>query len=64
MCSIIIMVSALCLCIKWFEEKQQQFENLDVQLRKLHASVESLVYHRKGKNTDHNIIKILPTHVL
>uniref|UniRef100_A0A8C1UMZ9 Sorting nexin 2 n=1 Tax=Cyprinus carpio TaxID=7962 RepID=A0A8C1UMZ9_CYPCA len=31
----------------WFEEKQQQFENLDVQLRKLHASVESLVYHRK-----------------
>uniref|UniRef100_A0A673IL83 PX domain-containing protein n=1 Tax=Sinocyclocheilus rhinocerous TaxID=307959 RepID=A0A673IL83_9TELE len=31
----------------WFEEKQQQFENLDVQLRKLHASVESLVFHRK-----------------
>uniref|UniRef100_A0A8C1C890 Sorting nexin-2 n=1 Tax=Cyprinus carpio carpio TaxID=630221 RepID=A0A8C1C890_CYPCA len=31
----------------WFEEKQQQFENLDVQLRKLHASVESLVCHRK-----------------
>ncbi|XP_016374590.1 sorting nexin-2-like, partial [Sinocyclocheilus rhinocerous] len=33
--------------IKWFEEKQQQFDNLDVQLRKLHASVESLVFHRK-----------------
>ncbi|XP_043103341.1 sorting nexin-2 isoform X3 [Puntigrus tetrazona] len=32
---------------EWFEEKQQQFENLDVQLRKLHASVESLVCHRK-----------------
>uniref|UniRef100_A0A8D3CS45 Sorting nexin 2 n=1 Tax=Scophthalmus maximus TaxID=52904 RepID=A0A8D3CS45_SCOMX len=32
----------------WFEEKQQHFENLDVQLRKLHASVESLVCHRKG----------------
>uniref|UniRef100_A0A673HMR3 Sorting nexin-2-like n=1 Tax=Sinocyclocheilus rhinocerous TaxID=307959 RepID=A0A673HMR3_9TELE len=32
---------------EWFEEKQQQFDNLDVQLRKLHASVESLVFHRK-----------------
>ncbi|XP_061625136.1 sorting nexin-2 [Phyllopteryx taeniolatus] len=31
----------------WFEEKQQHFENLDVQLKKLHASVESLVCHRK-----------------
>uniref|UniRef100_A0A3Q3E1K7 Sorting nexin-2 n=1 Tax=Labrus bergylta TaxID=56723 RepID=A0A3Q3E1K7_9LABR len=31
----------------WFEEKQQHFENLDVQLRKLHMSVESLVCHRK-----------------
>ncbi|CAB1320213.1 unnamed protein product [Coregonus sp. 'balchen'] len=31
----------------WFEEKHQQFENLDLQLRKLHASVESLVCHRK-----------------
>ncbi|XP_017288587.1 sorting nexin-2 isoform X2 [Kryptolebias marmoratus] len=31
----------------WFEEKQQHFENLDVQLRKLHASMESLVCHRK-----------------
>uniref|UniRef100_A0AAR2M058 PX domain-containing protein n=1 Tax=Pygocentrus nattereri TaxID=42514 RepID=A0AAR2M058_PYGNA len=34
----------------WFEEKQQQFENLDIQLRKLHASVESLVCHRKDPN--------------
>ncbi|GLD69275.1 sorting nexin-2 isoform X2 [Lates japonicus] len=33
--------------LEWFEEKQQHFENLDVQLRKLHASVESLVCHRK-----------------
>ncbi|PKU46432.1 sorting nexin-2 isoform x2 [Limosa lapponica baueri] len=32
---------------EWFEEKQQQFENLDQQLRKLHASVEALVCHRK-----------------
>uniref|UniRef100_A0A8C1RHT5 Sorting nexin 2 n=1 Tax=Cyprinus carpio TaxID=7962 RepID=A0A8C1RHT5_CYPCA len=39
----------------WFEEKQQQFENLDVQLRKLHASVESLVCHRKGNITNNNI---------
>uniref|UniRef100_A0A8C5EUY1 Sorting nexin-2 n=1 Tax=Gouania willdenowi TaxID=441366 RepID=A0A8C5EUY1_GOUWI len=31
----------------WFEEKQQHFESLDVQLRKLHISVESLVCHRK-----------------
>ncbi|XP_008334692.1 sorting nexin-2 isoform X2 [Cynoglossus semilaevis] len=31
----------------WFEEKQQHFENLDVQLRKLHISIESLVCHRK-----------------
>ncbi|TRY64799.1 hypothetical protein DNTS_004404 [Danionella cerebrum] len=31
----------------WFEEKQQQFENLEVLMRKLHASVESLVCHRK-----------------
>uniref|UniRef100_F6VFS7 Sorting nexin-2 n=1 Tax=Ornithorhynchus anatinus TaxID=9258 RepID=F6VFS7_ORNAN len=32
---------------EWFEEKQQQFENLDQQLKKLHASVEALVCHRK-----------------
>ncbi|PNF28821.1 Sorting nexin-2 [Cryptotermes secundus] len=31
----------------WFEEKTQQIENLDTQLRKLHASVETLVLHRK-----------------
>ncbi|XP_066996933.1 sorting nexin-2 [Anabrus simplex] len=31
----------------WFEEKTQQVENLDVQLRKLHSSVETLVLHRK-----------------
>ncbi|XP_068856791.1 sorting nexin-2-like isoform X2 [Aphelocoma coerulescens] len=32
---------------EWFEEKQEQFENLDQQLRKLHASVEALVCHKK-----------------
>ncbi|KDR15997.1 sorting nexin-2-like isoform X2 [Zootermopsis nevadensis] len=31
----------------WFEEKTQQIENLDTQLRKLHANVETLVLHRK-----------------
>ncbi|XP_040200219.1 sorting nexin-2 isoform X1 [Rana temporaria] len=31
----------------WFEEKQQQFENLDQHLRKLHGNVEALVCHRK-----------------
>jgi sorting nexin-1/2 len=34
-------------CFQWFEEKTQQIENLDMQLRKLHASVETLVLHRK-----------------
>lgn len=32
---------------QWFEEKTQQIENLDLQLRKLHLSVESLVIGRK-----------------
>ncbi|XP_063241314.1 sorting nexin-2 isoform X2 [Bacillus rossius redtenbacheri] len=31
----------------WFEEKTQQVESLDAQLRRLHASVETLVLHRK-----------------
>jgi sorting nexin-1/2 len=31
----------------WFEEKTQQIENLDMQLRKLHTSVETLVAHRR-----------------
>ncbi|XP_074650691.1 sorting nexin-2-like [Tubulanus polymorphus] len=32
---------------QWFEEKHQQIENLDQQLKKLHSSVEALVNHRK-----------------
>ncbi|XP_071091385.1 sorting nexin-2-like [Haliotis cracherodii] len=32
---------------EWFEEKQQQIEALDQQLRKLHSSVEALSMHRK-----------------
>jgi len=31
----------------WFEEKQQQIDNLEVQLKKLHSAFESLVQHRK-----------------
>ena len=34
---------------QWFEEKQQQIETLDLQLKKLHQSVEVLVVHRKGR---------------
>ena len=31
----------------WFEEKQQQIENLEQQLRKLHSAFEVLVHNRK-----------------
>ncbi|UYV77859.1 SNX2 [Cordylochernes scorpioides] len=31
----------------WFEDKQQQVENLDMQMRRLYTSVESLVQHRR-----------------
>lgn len=33
---------------QWFEEKQQQIETLDQQLKKLHQCVETLVIQRKG----------------
>ncbi|KAK2163467.1 hypothetical protein LSH36_79g09043 [Paralvinella palmiformis] len=32
---------------QWFEEKQQQVEMMESQLRKLHASIDALVQHRK-----------------
>jgi sorting nexin-1/2 len=32
---------------QWFEEKQQHIEMLDTHLRKLHASLETLITHRK-----------------
>ena len=39
-------------CVKllqqWFEEKQQQIETLDQQLKKLHLSMETLALQRKG----------------
>lgn len=31
----------------WFEEKQQQIDNLDIQLKRLHASVENMVQQRR-----------------
>lgn len=39
----------------WFEEKQQQVESLEIQLKKLHHAFESLVSHRKelANNTAH-----------
>ncbi|XP_060563451.1 sorting nexin-2-like isoform X1 [Ruditapes philippinarum] len=33
--------------MQWFEEKHQQIDNLDQQLRKLHSAMESLVNHRR-----------------
>ncbi|KAL8615925.1 hypothetical protein ACOMHN_034601 [Nucella lapillus] len=36
---------------EWFEEKQQQIEALDLQLHKLHISVETLVAHRRELST-------------
>ena len=35
--------------LQWFEEKLQEVEGEDQQLRKLHAMVDSLVNHRKGE---------------
>jgi len=32
---------------EWFQEKQQQIEAFDIQLRKLHSSIEALSIHRK-----------------
>lgn len=34
---------------QWFEDKFQEVENEEQQLRKLHALVDSLVNHRKGE---------------
>lgn len=37
------------MCFQWFEEKLQEVECEEQRLRKLHAVVETLVNHRKGK---------------
>lgn len=40
----------LCLLSsQWFEDKYQEVENEEQQLKKLHALVDSLVNHRKGE---------------
>ena len=35
--------------VQWFEDKFQEVENEEQQLRKLHIVVDSLVNHRKGE---------------
>lgn len=42
-------VSFVFLSPQWFEDKYQEVENEEQQLRKLHALVDSLVNHRKGE---------------
>lgn len=32
---------------RWFDEKALQLDNLDIQLKKLHTSIGSLIHHRK-----------------
>ena len=38
-----------CVCVQWFEDKFQEVETEEEQLRKLHIVVDSLVNHRKGE---------------
>jgi sorting nexin-1/2 len=45
--SILTSFILFCKLQQWFEDKQHQIENLDQQLRKLHASVEALIHHRR-----------------
>ena len=47
-CLNLIKLSQKSCFLQWFEEKQQQIENLDQQLRKLHNAMETLVIHRRG----------------
>jgi sorting nexin-1/2 len=35
--------------LQWFDNKLQEVESEELQLRKLHAVVDSLVNHRKGE---------------
>ena len=37
--------------MQWFEQKQTWVDQLDAQLRKLYASIESLIHHRKELTT-------------
>lgn len=40
---------SFCRVSQWFEDKFQEVDNEEQQLRKLHAVVDSLVNHRKGE---------------
>lgn len=48
LCFFLIMFCFCCVS-QWFEDKFQEVENEEQQLRKLHALVDSLVNHRKGE---------------
>ena len=42
-------LSCLCVClVQWFEEKEQDYEVLDSQLKKLHQALELMIASRKG----------------
>lgn len=36
------------ICLQWFEDKIQLIENMEIQLKKLHESSETLVARRHG----------------
>jgi len=44
MCAVHLHVN----CVQWFEDKLQEIETLDLQLKKLYSSIETLVGNRKG----------------
>lgn len=51
-------------CFQWFEEKLQEVECEEQRLRKLHAVVETLVNHRKGKQPLRHTPALAETRVL
>lgn len=48
-CVFLLILFCFCCLSQWFEDKFQEVENEEQQLRKLHALVDSLVNHRKGE---------------
>lgn len=48
-------LSCLCVClVQWFEEKEQDYEVLDSQLKKLHQALELMITSRKGDHCNLN----------
>lgn len=45
---------------QWFEDKYQEVDNEEQQLKKLHALVDSLVNHRKGELHLHSLMHLCP----